>query len=147
MSKQSSSKRVGKLPPRHTFFLNPYKEDRFTRCPECDELMKIRKNPLLVALGPTGLMIFNISGRFCPDCDLLIVHQDIVEEFLITAITQRYRELAGSPYRILGTVERKTWRKSKKQAVGWQEAIENLHDFKEIVEYEIYYAGWEPEEE
>ena len=130
--------RLGKLPPRHTFFLNPYKEDRFTRCPECEELMKDRKNPLLVSLGPTALMIFNISGKYCPDCDLLVVHQDIVEEYLVTAISHRHPELSRSPYLILGTVEPKTWRASKKRTVGWQEAIENLHDFKEIVDYEIY---------
>lgn len=130
--------RLGKLPPRYTFFLNPYKEDRFTRCPECEELTKVRKNPLLVALGLTGLMIFNIPGRYCPGCDLPIVHQDILDEFLIIAITQRYPELAGSPYRILGTVERRTWLASKKRTVMWQEAISNLHDFEEIVDYESY---------
>ena len=130
--------RIGKLPPRHTFFLNSYLEDRFTRCPECDELMKKRKNPLLVSVGPSLLMIFNIPGNYCPDCDLLVVHQDIVDEFLITAMLDKKIDLSGVPYLILGTVERKTWRASKKRTVAWQEAIANLHDFKEIVDYEFY---------
>ena len=130
--------RLGKLPPRHTFFLNPYKEDRFTRCPECDELMKKRKNPLLVSVGTSLLMFFNISGNYCPDCDLLVVHKDIVEEYLRTAMWQMKVDLSGASYMILGTIERKTWRESKKRTVEWQEAIANLHDFKEIVDYEIY---------
>ena len=32
----SLSKQLGKLPPRYHFFLNPYQDVRFTRCPRCD---------------------------------------------------------------------------------------------------------------
>ena len=130
--------RLGKLPPKHIFFLNPYQEDRFTRCPECEQLMKNRKNPFLVSFRPNILMIFNISGRYCPGCDLLIIHKDIVEEYLVTALAQRNYELSGNSYMILGIVERCAWRESKKQAIGWQDAIKNLHDFKEIISYETY---------
>ena len=28
--------RPGQQPPRYTFFLNPYTDARFTRCPKCD---------------------------------------------------------------------------------------------------------------
>ena len=51
---------------------------------------------------------------------------------------QKKVDLSGASYMILGTIERKTWRESKKRTVEWQEAIANLHDFKEIVDYEIY---------
>ncbi len=127
--------RLGKLPPKHTFFLNPYQDDRFTRCPECDRPMKNRKNPLLIGVGTSVVMIFNIKGNFCPGCDLLIVHRDILDSYLITALFQRNPELSGALLMIFGTVERNTWRASQKRAVGWDEIIANLRDFKEIVDY------------
>jgi hypothetical protein len=37
--------RLGKLPRRYTFMLNPYAEYRFTRCPGCDRKMRQRKLP------------------------------------------------------------------------------------------------------
>ena len=134
----SNKYRLGKLPPKHIFFLNPLQDDRFTRCPECQRLTKTRKNPLLVSVGTNLLMVFNISGKYCPNCDLLIVHKDIFEEYLVTGLTQRKPKMSVDSYMILGTVERKFWRDSKKRAVGWQEAIDNLHDFIKIVDYKPY---------
>jgi hypothetical protein len=28
--------RLGKQPPRYTFFLNPYTDARFSKCPKCE---------------------------------------------------------------------------------------------------------------
>ena len=30
--------RLGKQPPRHRFFLNPYPDIRFTTCPQCGDI-------------------------------------------------------------------------------------------------------------
>jgi len=36
-------KKLGKQPRRHDFFLNPYQDWRFSRCPKCDEKTRLRK--------------------------------------------------------------------------------------------------------
>jgi hypothetical protein len=43
MAKKRSQKKaqLGKLPPQHDFFLNPYSDARFTRCPKCDLATKL----------------------------------------------------------------------------------------------------------
>jgi hypothetical protein len=38
-------KQFGKQSPRHKFFLNPYKDARFTSCPKCTAKTKLRKFP------------------------------------------------------------------------------------------------------
>ncbi len=34
--KKKTTTQLGKQPPRYRFFLNPYEDMRFTRCPQCD---------------------------------------------------------------------------------------------------------------
>ena len=59
-------KRLGKGKPCFAFFLNPYPDQRFTRCPKCEGKTKLRKLPLLIHLQPINLMALNKSCRYCP---------------------------------------------------------------------------------
>lgn len=87
-------------------------------------------------------MILNMSGRFCPHCDLLILHQDKVEELLTAAMSQHNQDIIGNEYLILGTVERDVWRESKKRPQYLKKALDNLHEFKEVVIFEVEHYGW-----
>ena len=145
MSKKS--KRLGKLDPKYRFFLNHYQEYRFTTCPQCERLMKVRKHPFLVHVDPKQLVLLNMSGRFCPHCDLLILHQDKLEEMLAAALLPHNLDVIGNEYLVLGTVERKAWRKVRKREDGWQTSLDNLHDFKEVVLIEVEGPRWFPAEE
>lgn len=40
---------------RHYFFLNPYGDMAFTRCPKCEQKTKIRKYCLVVHMDPKHL--------------------------------------------------------------------------------------------
>ena len=46
---------------RHYFFLNPYDDAAFTRCPNCEEKTKIRKYCLLIHIDPKHLLSLNKS--------------------------------------------------------------------------------------
>ena len=70
----------GKLPRQYTFIPNPYAEYRFTRCPGCEQKMRQRKLPLFIHVDPMNPWALNYTCRYCPDCDLLIAHQDQIEE-------------------------------------------------------------------
>jgi hypothetical protein len=72
-----------KLPPMYRFVLNPHTDVRFSTCPDCSQRTLLRKVPLVVHVQPHNPMLLNKHCRFCPDSDLLIVHQDELEAMLV----------------------------------------------------------------
>ena len=135
--------RLGKLPPRHRFFLNPYVDERFTRCPGCGDATKVRKKPFLIHIDPDVLLLLNMRGRYCPACDVLILHQNVVEDLLVRTFEQRRPDIIGNDYLILGTVEPAFWRKHKGKATAGP-LFDNLHDFEQVVVYEPMRPRWMP---
>src|SRR6266571_2405677 len=131
--KKKTTTQLGKQPPRYRFFLNPYEDMRFTRCPQCDNKMHQRKLPLVIHIDPTYMFSLNKICRYCPHCDLLIAHQNDVEQFLTAFFTQYNPDVIGNDYLVIGTIERATWKHGTQQPTTMQEMIEALHDFKEVV--------------
>lgn len=136
---------LGKLPPKHTFFLNPYQDERFTRCPGCGEKSKARKKPFLIHIDPRHLLLLNVTGRYCQACDLIILHKDIVEDLMARACERYDSSVIGSEYLIIGTVEQAYWRKYKGKATAGP-VLDNLHDFENVVIYEPMRPSWLPDE-
>jgi len=133
------AKRFGKLPPRYRFFLNPYSDLRFTKCPICGNTTKQRKVPLVIHVEPRSMLSIHKTCRYCPTCDLLIAHQDEVEAQLVVFFTQHDPARIGNAYLGLGTQERTAWRQGMKTAQAFQEMLESLHDFKEVLKFELTY--------
>jgi len=139
-----TNKPRSRKPKRHTFILNPYKSERFTRCPKCDGKTKIRKRPFVVHVDPQELTIFNLTSPYCPACDLVILHQDKLETMLAAGFEQANRpEVIGNDYLVLGTVDRNFWQRRRGKASG-AELIENLYMFKEVRTVEPANYGWAP---
>jgi len=136
--------RLGKLPPQYTFILNPYAEYRFTRCPGCERKMRQRKLPLFIHVDPMNPVALNYTCRYCPDCDLLIAHQDQIEELLAALFAELDPSVIGNDYLIMGTMERQAWRENMKQPMGIPEMREHLHDFKEVQTVRVQPGGWYP---
>lgn len=67
----TKTKRVGGLPPRYGFMLNPYPDQRVWRCPLCERKIGQHKVPLLIHVDPLHLIALNYTCRFCRTCDLL----------------------------------------------------------------------------
>jgi hypothetical protein len=106
----------------------------------------VRKHPFFIHIDPAQPMLLNMSGRYCPHCDLLILHKDKVEELLAAVMLQHNPELIGNEYLIIGTVERGAWREGKQQPQHLKKALDNLHQFKEVVIFEPEHYGWVPDE-
>ena len=138
-------RRIGTLEPEHTLFLNPYSDARFTRCPRCNRPTKMRKKPFFIHMDPAQLVILNMTARYCPTCDLLVLHQGVVEDLLPRAFEDHNPEVIGNDYLVMGAVERSYWRKHKGQAT-LDSAIAHLHDFKSVVQYSPLHYGWVPDE-
>ena len=127
---------------RHYFFLNPYDDAAFTRCPKCEEKTKIRKYCLLIHIDPKHLFSLNKSCRYCPECDLIIVKQADLEGLLAAICEQYTPDIIGNEYFVFGTMDRKDWKDAQTGKVSQQEAITRSYPFKDAWKFEIIPAGW-----
>ncbi|MGC9333737.1 MAG: plasmid pRiA4b ORF-3 family protein [Anaerolineae bacterium] len=141
------SERLGKLPPLYRFILNPYTDARFTRCPSCEQKMGQRKVPLFIHVDPFHPIVLGYTCRYCPDCDLLIAHEDEIEALLANLFAEHSPEVIGNDYLVIGTVERKAWREGMEQPKDIDDILAHLHDFKEVLTVEYQPAGWYPADE
>jgi hypothetical protein len=145
MAKQKKkTTQLGKLPPRYRFFLNPYQDMRFTRCPKCDNKTKLKKLPLVIHIESMIILSLNKTCRFCPYCDLLIVHQDELEHLLASIFSQQKPEIVGNDYLVLGTQDRPAWKEGTQQQTTIQDAFDTLHDFKQVLTFTVTGGGWMP---
>ncbi len=139
--KKKTTTQLGKQPPRYRFFLNPYQDMRFTKCPQCDSKTLQRKLPLVIHVEPMEMLSLNKTCPYCPHCDLLIVHQDDLEHLLASFFAEQKPEVIGNDYLVIGTEDRTAWKRGMQQPLTMQEALEALHDFKEVVTFKIT-GGW-----
>jgi len=130
-NKDRKELRLGNLMPLYKFFLNPYADLRFTSsCPSCCGKTKQRKLPLAIHVSDWGMVILNKTCRFCPACELVIGHQDEIEGFLAQLFAESAPEVVGNDYLIVGTVDRKDWRRGLVKPLTSEEMLTALHDFK-----------------
>jgi len=74
--------------------------------------------------------------RFCYHCNLIIVHQDQLEEQLTAYFTLTEPEIIGNDYQVIGTLDPTEWKGGKPDQLSTQEMIEHLHDFNEVLSFE-----------
>jgi YgiT-type zinc finger domain-containing protein len=147
MAKSRESSRLGKLPPMYDFILNPYAETRVGWCPSCERKMHQRKVPLLIHIDSMYLVTLGYTCRYCPHCDLLVAHQDENEHLLASMFLERNPSIIGNDYLVIGTVERACWRAGMKAPPPGKDLLDNLHDFKRVLQFEYRPAGWYPDED
>ena len=89
-------------------------------------------------------LALNKTCRYCPHCDLLIAHQDELEAQLVEFFTRQKPEVIGNDYLVLGTMDRATWQRGRKEVMTVQGMVQALHDFKEVLRFEPA-GGWGPQ--
>jgi hypothetical protein len=134
-------RQFGKLAPHYNFFLNPYEDERFTRCPQCGAKMRQRKLPLVIHVDPMHPVSLNYTCRYCPVCDLLIAHQVEIEHLLAALFEKHAPEAIGNEYLVLGTFDHDFWKQGTKTPHTVQSLVDNLHDFKQVLTFKPAY-GW-----
>lgn len=125
---------------RHYFFLNPYIDSAFTRCPKCEGKTRVRKFCLVIHIDPRGLFSLNKSTKYCPGCDLIIVKQSELEKLLVNICEQYAPDIIGNDYFVFGTMDRKDWKKGQAGEMSQQEAIKCTYPFKDVWEFKR--RGW-----
>jgi hypothetical protein len=97
--------RMGLMPVRYSFVLNPHVRERFTRCPSCNSPTRIRKLPLVVHVGQLEgprLVLLDKTCRLCLLCETLIVHRAELERVIIASGFSAAAH--GQDYVVLGTL-------------------------------------------
>ena len=122
--------RIGSLPPRYSFFLNPYSDERFSRCPKCRRPTNFRKFALLIHVDPKGLIPLRKTSRYCPVCELVIVHQDELEPQLLSILSKYDPRKIGNPYCVIGTLDLNVWKTGIHSSLTFEQIREHATDFK-----------------
>jgi hypothetical protein len=135
---------LGKLSPLYNFFLNPYSDVRFSRCPQCEGKTGQKKVPLVIHVDPNYPLILNYTCRYCAKCDLLIAHQNEIEGYLVQMFTQRALGAVGNDYLVIGTAEREYWKDGLENLHPPTELLDNLHGFRQYLNFERA-GGWLPD--
>lgn len=130
---------MGTLPPRYSFFLNPYPKERFTRCPRCQAAMGLRKMPLVIHVDSFGLLLLRKTCRLCVACEMLIAHEAEVNRVIdgLAAPSD-----ARTTYLVLGTLGSGTWREGMHRGVTIDDVKHDMADFKAFMRVEISPRHW-----
>jgi hypothetical protein len=138
---------IGKLPPRYSFILNSYPDQRLSQCPRCHKLTHPRKFALCIHVSSWGPMTLGKTCVYCSPCELIIVHQHELEEQLAHAFGKVAPEVIGSEYLVVGTVDQQTW-KAGLSGGGpkLDEMLQHMADFAHVLKLEMDPGGWRPAE-
>ena len=132
---------------RHYFFLNPYKDQAFTRCPQCEAKTKVRKYPLVIHIEPKQLFCLNKSCKYCEKCDLIIGKQSQIEYLMSVSCKKIDPSIVGNKYVVFGTLDKADWKQHNQKTTYRQEAFDKVYIFKDVLNFEIVRGGWYKDDE
>jgi hypothetical protein len=143
-SRIMTKKRIGKLPPRYKFMLNPHPETRLSRCPHCDKLTYPRKFPLFIHIDGFGPMVLGKTCKFCSHCKMILCNQDELDAQLAHSFASLDPSVVGNNYMVLGTVETRTWKAGMAGGQNMGQLIDHLSEFKKHISLDLDPGGWRP---
>ena len=121
---------------RHCFFLNPYKDAAFTKCPKCQTKTMVRKFPLAIHIEPAQILVLNKTCRYCTSCDLIIARKSEVEALMTASCEDRDPEIIGNEYLVMGTLQKRDWRARNTIGKDLQETIKRILVFKDVLNFQ-----------
>jgi predicted RNA-binding Zn-ribbon protein involved in translation (DUF1610 family) len=122
---------------RHYFFLNPYNDAAFTKCPKCESKTVVRKFPLAIHIEPGQLLVLNKTCRYCTSCDLIIARKSQVEALMTACFEDKDPEIITNEYVVMGTLEKRDWRARNRMGKNPEETIKRTHVFKDVWDFEL----------
>jgi hypothetical protein len=139
------STRIGRLPPRYGFILNPHAGTRLSKCPQCERYTHPRKFAFFIHVDGWGPMALGKTCKYCARCELIMMHQDELEAELAYSFSKFAPEVIGNEYLVLGTIEKRVWQQGVKgeetEAGG---ILKHVADFKKVYDLEYDPGGWYP---
>jgi hypothetical protein len=132
---------------KYRFFLSPYEQYAFTRCPRCQGKTNIRKFPLAIHIEaePVQLLILNKTCRYCTRCELIIAKKSEIEALMAATFEPRRPEIVGHDYLVFGVLERKDWQESKAGRLAQDQVFDRVLVFRQVLNFKVRPAGWYPD--
>jgi hypothetical protein len=146
MKKNSNQSKGKNLKKKHRFFLNPYTDCAFTKCPKCESITKVRKFPLVIHIEPQQIFLLNKQCKYCLNCDLIIAKKQEIEFLMAAGLGKENPQVVGNNYLVIGTLEKQDWKKGNQGSLPPGEIIERVSIFKDEWNFEVIPAGWYPKE-
>jgi hypothetical protein len=140
--KEHRRDRIGALPPRYAFVLNPYGDTRFTKCPRCETRPNLRKLSLVIHVDGFGLVLLGKTCRLCLKCETVIAHKAELDKLLSALVT-----VSKLDYFVLGTADRRVYRQGLAGAASLDDVKAHTSDFKSYWNVEITPRGWYPKDD
>jgi hypothetical protein len=139
--------KIGNLPPRYLFLLNPYADARLSKCPKCQKLTHLRKFALFIHIDGWGPMALGKTCRYCSPCELVMMHRNELEPELARSLKRMDPEAIGRDYWVIGTIEKKIWQDGLRgHGKPVDEMLRHAADFKHHYDLEYTPRGWYPGE-
>ncbi len=103
----------------------------------------MRKFALLIYIDEWGFLALGKTCRYCSLCELIVAHQDELEDELVHTFERVAPDVIGNQYMVMGTVDKKWWKKQL-SAVRDQssDGLEHLAEFKKVLGLDP--GGWRP---
>jgi hypothetical protein len=101
--------------------------------------MNLRKLSLVIHVGGFGLVLLGKTCRLCPKCETLIAHKAELEKAVGTVVT-----VSKPDYLVLGTADRRTYRRGLAGAASPDDVKAHTSDFKSYWNVDVTPAGWYP---
>lgn len=128
-------------PKRHRFFLNPYEDCAFTKCPKCDRKTAVRKFPLVIHIEPGQFLVLNKQCKYCAYCDLVIVKQSSLEALMVVGVERHDPSVIGNKYLVIGTLSQQDWR-ARDIFPTPKETLDRTKVFRDVWQFEVT-GGWQ----
>jgi hypothetical protein len=139
IDKVARTDRLGALPPRYAFILNPHADCGFTKCVRCETRTNVRKLPLVIHVEGFGLVLLGKTCRLCLGCETLVAHKAELDILLRAAVN-----VAEPEYVVLGTIDRQAYRRGLAGGTSLDDVKDHMADFKSHWKMDVSPAGWYP---
>jgi hypothetical protein len=117
--------------------LNPFTWTRCSKCPRCQKLTYPRKFPLVIAVeGTQAPIILGLTCKYCPKCELIIAHKDVIQPYLLHHFGESQPEVVGNDFFIVATLELAYWNQVKDNPGSLPDFLPQMADIKEHLVYE-----------
>lgn len=131
---------------KYKFFLNPYNDAAFTKCPQCNRNTVVRKIALLIHIDPHDLFVLNKQCKFCAVCELIIAKKSEIESMMVRKFEMVKPEIIGNDYLVIGVVDKSNWNLVKNMKMTSKDLLDSAYIFKDVLNFEIIPGGWVPPE-
>lgn len=129
--------KVNEMKEKYYFFMNPYTDMAFCKCPKCGNATKIKKLPLTIAIEKKKIILnLNKTCRFCPYCELLIARKKEIEDILSEKFGKKITE---KDYFIMGTTEKSDYIEGI--VMRDENFFDRIYLFKDVWNFKIT-GGW-----